>query len=199
MPAVGAPSAAASTKQPIEIAVCRCAGGLPEQPRVPQGPPHGQTRGEHESRVDPPCARIRRKRQHTTHDSRSPGERRFLLPNKRSPLRFHSGAWPRREGKRATLPKDVHALRPAPNLPQAAYFHLLLRLPCWPHSPFCLRSFSGYNATARSASSGSATGSSGTHSTGTRERVKSENAVPCGPGVSLNRLTPTTRMLGRYT
>jgi hypothetical protein len=58
-----------------------------------------------------------------------------------------------------------------------------------------LRSLS-YDAIARSKISGSATGSSGTQSTGTRDRVSSANAVPCGPGVPLNRFTPTTRMLG---
>ena len=40
--------------------------------------------------------------------------------------------------------------------------------------------------------------SGGTHNTGTRERASREKAVPCGPGVSLARFTPATRMLGWY-
>jgi len=36
----------------------------------------------------------------------------------------------------------------------------------------------------------------GTQRTGTRELANRENAVPCGPEVSLARLTPITRMLG---
>jgi len=36
----------------------------------------------------------------------------------------------------------------------------------------------------------------GTQSTGTRDRASRVKAVPCGPGVSLDRFTPITSMLG---
>ena len=58
---------------------------------------------------------------------------------------------------------------------------------------------SPYRISARVSASGSLTsftGSGGTHKTGTRERANRANAVPCGPGVSLARLTPATSMLG---
>ena len=51
---------------------------------------------------------------------------------------------------------------------------------------------SPYRISARVSASGSLTsftGSGGTHKTGTRERANRANAVPCGPGVSLARLT----------
>src|SRR5579862_6361167 len=51
----------------------------------------------------------------------------------------------------------------------------------------------------RSAGLGSVEGASaGTHSTGTCEAASNANTVPCGPGESLLRLTPATRMLGVY-
>ena len=47
-----------------------------------------------------------------------------------------------------------------------------------------------------SRSSPEDTGSGGTHNMGTRERASRAKTVPCGPGVSLARLTPATKMLG---